>query len=87
MYLVLDSWRFSHELNRNSPGESWEPKPKEIESEWRACYTCGGDIPPENQWGKRGESREGDCPRAQRSDGMCGAFAPRVRYQKSVARR
>lgn len=36
-------------------------------------------IPPETQWGHDGE--RGDCPGRRRSDGMCGAFAPRDEYE------
>ena len=51
-------------------------------NEWTVCDKCGGDIPPGSQWGKRGERKDGYCPGAQRSDGMCGAFAPRERYEE-----
>lgn len=45
------------------------------------CCQCGGDIPPKTQWGKDGESANGECVR-QRSDGMCGAFGPRAAYEE-----
>jgi len=47
---------------------------------WMTCDCCGGDIPPETQWGKRGERASGECPGRMRDDGMCGAFGARERY-------
>ena len=48
---------------------------------WMVCCQCGGDIPPETQWGAAGESADGECVH-KRSDGMCGAFGPREEYEE-----
>jgi hypothetical protein len=53
------------------------------QEEWQTCDSCGGDIPPETQWGRRGERRDGQCPRQQRNDRMCGAFAARTQYRET----
>lgn len=53
--------------------------------EWQTCDVCGGEIPPESQWGKRGERASGYCPGHMRNDGMCAAFAPRTRYRDTRA--
>jgi hypothetical protein len=55
------------------------------ETEREKCDRCGGDVPPEPQWGRAGERSDGDCPGHQRRDGMCGAFGPRAGYQQSPA--
>ena len=49
---------------------------------WDVCKCCGGDIPPESQWGQEGEGESGACTGMQRSDGMCGAFASREQYDE-----
>ena len=55
------------------------------EPEWRRCNCCGGEIPPESQWGKRGERASGYCRGHLRDDGMCSAFAARDAYVDSRA--
>lgn len=50
--------------------------------EWSTCHCCGGDVPPEPLWGKRGEASDGYCRGWVRPDGMRSAFARRESYKE-----